>query len=83
MRRLLSRFILVCHSDVPFPCCYHRVRWFDVMADLLYVTTPFRVDEGYTSDNDQQSESEDWTDACDTSAALLNQHIQWGYVMAE
>ena len=53
------------------------------MKDLLYVTMPFRVDEGYTSDNDKQSESEDWTDACDTAAAFLDHHSQWGNIMAE
>ena len=53
------------------------------MDDLLYVTTPFRADESYTSDNDQHSESEDWTDACDMAAAFLDLHSQWGYVMVE
>ena len=48
------------------------------MNELVYATTPFRNDEGYCDD-----QQEDWTDSCNIVAAFLDHRREWSRVMAE
>ena len=55
-----------------FASSHHRLRWAEVMEEMHYVATPFRLDDdvGYASDIETQT-LEDGNDESDVAAALL------------